>query len=123
MTRSLFNCLKISMACSPVWRLALGTAPTPSHGSLRDLQTWGNASRAGPGSRVSGPNPRGSRWRQFDGSQAPEGTNASNTGTTPRQMNAGREHRPKGITSLTLRDAARFSAERNRSRLILAAWA
>lgn len=84
-----------------------------------------------PGQRTSnwtrfksaGTQPLRQALAQSEGSQAPEGTSASNTGTTPRQMNAGREHRPKGITSLTLRDAARFSAERNRSRLILAAWA
>ena len=57
------------------------------------------------------------------GSQPPEGTSASSTGTTPRQMKAGSEQSPSGITSLTPREAARFSAARKRSRLILAAWA
>ncbi|MDQ0866739.1 hypothetical protein QF036_004320 [Arthrobacter globiformis] len=57
------------------------------------------------------------------GSQLPDGTRASSTGTTPRQMKAGSEHSPSGTTSLTPREAARFSAARKRSRLILAAWA
>lgn len=51
------------------------------------------------------------------------GTSARSTGTTPRQMKAGREHSPNGITSFTPSEAARFSAALNRSRRILAAWA
>ena len=58
-----------------------------------------------------------------EGSQLPEGTKASSTGTTPRQMKAGSEQSPSGTTSLTPSEAARFSAARKRSRLILAAWA
>ena len=45
------------------------------------------------------------------------------TGTTPRQTNAGREHRPSGTTSCTPRAAARCSAALFRSRRSRAAWA
>lgn len=58
-----------------------------------------------------------------EGTQLLDGTRASSTGTTPRQMKAGSEHSPSGTTSLTPKEAARFSAARKRSRLILAAWA
>ncbi len=48
---------------------------------------------------------------------------AIKTGTMPRQIKAGKEHKPKGTTSFTPSAAARFSAARNCSRRSLAACA
>ena len=88
--------------------------------AMRQLRLQRGAEFVAEEKEFSLPYQNGSRGR---GSQPPEGTSASSTGTTPRQMKAGSEQSPSGTTSLTPREAARFSAARKRSRLILAAWA